>query len=309
VKLEVLIGGLKNPDSKVRLDVARVLGMLDEVRALRALRAHYQAETDPAVREAVAWAGKRLYAAQQAGYSTVGEIFEFFGVNRQIENALDESEEEVMRKMQDTFDADLLRMQQRASRRRAGSALAVGLGGTVIGGMMMGATMMAGTLSAGADAAQTNLSGVRPEIGKQRAPATAPTHADISIWLRRLQSEADPVKREKYIAELIQLNNPMALPHLAAVFVSDPVPKVREAAQRFGKILYWNSVYWDMQQSGWLDEEIERRLAEVKAERKTPSGTTESGAAAQDQPDDAPDVDVSEILRKANEARKRRRGQ
>lgn len=48
--LEVLLKGLDHADAAVRLDVARVLGMLDETRALEPLRRRYEIEPDANVR-------------------------------------------------------------------------------------------------------------------------------------------------------------------------------------------------------------------------------------------------------------------
>jgi len=64
MRLEALLSGLENPQPTVRLDVVRVLGMLDETRSLDTLRARYQNEPDPVVRNAISWAGKRLFQAQ-----------------------------------------------------------------------------------------------------------------------------------------------------------------------------------------------------------------------------------------------------
>lgn len=315
MKLEVLLGGLNNPNAAVRLDVVRVLGMLDETRALDAVRQRYQVETDDTVKGALSWAGKRLFEAQQGGYSTLEELIRHFGIDREIENMPDPSEAEMMRKLQDSFDADLLKMQQRAARRRAGTVLAAGLGGAMLGGATMGFTTAASALSAGAEAASSGMGG-RPQIGTQRTPATAPSNADISIWLRRLREERTPDMRQKAAIELGQLNNPAALPHLAAAFVGDSSPIVREAAQRFGKILYWRAIYWDMEQSGEIEQEIERRARAIGklggaptagAAASPEAGSTAGGGGGSAAGRNEPSQDeIRDILRKADQARKKR---
>jgi len=316
MRLEALLDGLENPQAAVRLDVARVLGMLDETRALDKLRERYPVEPDPAVKEAIAWAGRRLYQAQQAGYSTVDEMFRFFGVDREIEHMPDATEAEMMKKLQDHLDRDLLAMRQRAATRKAGMAAAAALGGMLMGGTSMGMVALSGAMQPGAETASSSME-ARPQIGTRRAPATAPSTAPIDVWVKRLRDAPTPELREQAALELAQLNNPKALPYLAAAFVGDSSPKVQQAAQRHGKVLYWNMVYWEMEQDGSLAEEMARRAAAMGKSIKTP-GTTgggaplTAGAAPTASPKSAPSaepppVDVAEILRKAKEGREARK--
>lgn len=311
MRLAALLSGLENPQPVVRLDVVRVLGMLDETSALDALRARYPDEPDPVVRNAISWAGKRLFQAQQAGYSTIDELCRHFGVDREIEHMPDAAEQALMQKMQNSLDRDLLDMKGRAGRRRVGMAIAAGLGGSLVGGTAVGMSAMAGALMPGAGVASG--AGDRPQIGTSRTPATAPTDADIDVWLRRLREGASPEMREQAAIQLAELNNPKALPHLAAAFVGDTSPKVRQAAQRFGKILYWSTVYWEMEQDGSMAEEMERRAAAIGKEIKVATSAPPDGSpaapddAAQAAPPSAPDVDVSDILRKAKQGRARRK--
>ncbi len=318
MKLEVLLSGLNNPQPAVRLDVVRVLGMLDETRALEPLREQYKGETDPAVREAIAWAGKRLYQAVQAGYTTLDELFRYFRIDREIETMPDVSEEEMMRRMEQQFDTDMRDLKKKQGRRKAGLAIAAGLAGGAVGAGG-GMRLMIDAMGPGADASSSRVG--QGERAVQRTPATLPTNANIDIWVKRLQKAAKPEDRENAIIELQQLNNPRALPHLAQVFVSDEAPKVRQAVQRYGKILYWSAVYWDMEQSGALAEEMQRRAAELGKAIKV---KTEGGTAAPGQMPAIPpgqnasatpnlpqatsqEANVSEILRKAQEGRKRRK--
>jgi hypothetical protein len=313
MKLEVLLGGLENPQPAVRLDVARALGMLDETRALDKLRERFAAEPDPAVRSAIGWAGKRLFQAQQAGYSTLNEVCREFGVDKEIEHTPDVAELEMMDKLERTLQQDLADIKQRGTRTRLGLAVAAGVVGGV--GAGMGALMMGMGPGAGSASAMDG----RPQIGTTRAPATAPADTDITIWVRRLREGSTPEVREQAAIQLAELNNPRALPHLAAAFVDDPSPKVQQAAQRFGKLLYWRSIYWDMEQSGALAEEMVRRAAAtgktIKPNTLGPDPTPISpppGAAAPPQAKTATqetDVDVAEILRKAQEGRARRKSQ
>jgi hypothetical protein len=315
MKLSVLLGGLNNPNPATRLDVVRVLGMLDETRALEPLRERYHTETDGAVRQAITWAGKRLYQAHQAGYSTVDEIFQYFGIDREIENTPDEDEARLMDQMDYHLQRDLEDIRDKGARGRVGWAIGVG---AVAGlGAGLGAMMMQG-----AESASSAMEG-RPQIGMTRTPPTAPTDSDISIWLRRLSESQQEGMREQAIIQLAELNNPRALPHLANTFISDPSPKIRQSAQRFGKILYWRAVYWTMEQDGSLATEMQRRAAalgkKIKADTPPQSG---AGAAPQlgsgseatpasSVPPTAPtsesEVDISEILMRAKEARAKRK--
>ena len=315
MKFEVLLGGLNNPQPAVRLDVVRVLGMLDETRALEAVRQRYQAESDEAVRSTIAWAGKRLYEAQQAGYSTANELFRHFGVDREIENMPDPAEAEMFKKMQDAMDRDLREMQDRAGKRRVGTALAAGVGGALVGGVTLGMAAATGAMMPGAGAVSSSLGG-RPAIGMQRSPATAPSNAPVEVWVKRLREDPVPGRREQAAVELAQLNNPAALPHLAAAFVSDSSPQVRQAAQKFGKILYWSAIYWEMEQDGTLLAEMEKRTQALGKHRaKTATQTSDLPGALPASTAPGPDVtasqevDVSDILRKAKAARDARQNQ
>jgi hypothetical protein len=309
MKFEVLLAGLDNPQPAVRVDVVRVLGMLDEVRALEALRQRYQVETDEAVRSTIAWAGKRLYEAQQAGYSTLNEVFRHFGVDREIENMPDPHEAEMMKKLEDSLDRDLRDMRDRASKRRMGTAIAAGFGGALVGGPTLGMAAAAGAMMPGAASVSSSMGG-RPAIGTQRSPATAPSNAPIEVWVKRLREDPLPGKREQAALELAPLNNPAALPHLAAAFVSDSSPQVRQAAQKFGKSLYWSAIYWEMEQDGTLMAEMEKRLQTLgKSRAKSATQTSDLPGALPASAAPGPDVtatqevDVSDILRKAKAAR------
>lgn len=305
---DVLLSGLTHAQPTARLDAARVLGMLDEVRALPALRERYPEETDPQVKQALAWAGKRLHQAQQAGYSTLDEICRYFRVDQAIETLPDADEQDVLQALQDQFDRDLRDMQRRAARRKAGWALAAGLGGAAAGLSPMRMTFDA--LQPGSDAASSNLGG--PDQTVKRIPATAPTDADITVWLKRLGQARDPADRIQAILELKQLNNPRALPFLARTFLTDDSPDVRQAAQQQGKILYWSAVYWDMERSGELAQEMQRRAAALgktlKPDRHDVTGDAAAPSqAAPGQTAEPDQADIAEILRKAEEGRRKRK--
>lgn len=305
---ETLIAGLSHASAAARLDVVRVLGMVEETRALDALRARYPTEPDETVRRAMAWAGSRLFQAQRNGHTTVDAVCRYFGVDRALENTPDAVEAELLRKLQDQFDRDLLSMQEQQNVRRAGTALAAGLGGAMLGGASLGAMAMAGAMLSGAGSPSSGLEG-RPGGGSARTPATKPSDASIEVWVRRLRESTSPEQRAQAALELAQLNNPRALPHQAAAFLGDTSALVREAAERCGKVLYWSIIYWEMEQSGALAQEMERRaqrLGKSLPRSAVPAPPTAPVVQAGPPVDPAP-LDVGEILRKAQQERDERR--
>ncbi len=301
--LETLLTGLQHPSAAVRLDVIRVLGMVEETLALDRLRVLYPAEPDETVRRAMAWAGSRIHQAEQAGYSTVDALFQHFGVDRAIQNIPDAAEAELLRKLQDQFDRDLLDLQSQQNRRRLGTALAAGLGGTMLGGAAVGMMAAAGTMMGGTDALSSGLGGGQA-AGTSRTPATRPCDTNIAIWARRLRETTAAEQRAHAALELAHLNNPRALPALALAFIGDESASVRETAQRCGKVLYWSVLYWEMEQSGALAAEMERRAQRLG--KLLPREATQPAAPAVP-PADLPPLDVDEILRKAQQEREERK--
>lgn len=299
MNLEDLLNGLKADDATTRLQAARIIGLLDETLALDALAARYCVENVGEVRAAIAWAGKRVQAARQAGYTTLDAIFKHFHIEYEIENQEDEREAELLRKMQLDMDMQLLRER---SGKAGNAALGAAIGGVLMGaqGMMIGA--MAG-LTPGADALSSGLE-ERPQIGKRRVLPTRPGDSDIRLIVRRLLNDPNPDKRRRAAIDLGSIsNNPAALPYLAQAFVEDAVQAVREAAGRAGKLIYWNVIYWEMEQSGEMTREIERRAAARRPAEPPPAQPNEPPAP----PADPPQVNLAEILRKAEEKREKRK--
>jgi hypothetical protein len=301
MRLEVLLGGLEHPEPGTRLQVVRVLGMLDETRALPALRARYAQEPDATVQQAIAWAGQRVFEAEQAGYSTLGAIFRFFNIDRELETVPDEKEQKLLEKLQDSLERDLQDRQLRSGVRNAGLALAAGLGAGMIAGTGVGLTTMASTMMSQMSSASSNMGRASGVV--RRTPATAPSDANIEVWVRRLRTERDSAQRQEACIELAQLNNPRALPHLAAAFVDDPSAAVRDAAQRYGKVLYWASVYWEITQDGSLAEEIQKRAAALG--KNLQADLIEPPAPPAPPPPQG--EDIAEILRRAEQARQQRK--
>lgn len=62
---EQLLDGLKDPNPMMRVWALRVLGMVEEGRALHAILDIYQHDPDTRVREVAQWAGKLIWEAEQ----------------------------------------------------------------------------------------------------------------------------------------------------------------------------------------------------------------------------------------------------
>lgn len=325
MNLQELLNALTSPDAHTRLQTVRMIGMLDETAALDALAARFHVETVSEVKAAIVWAGKRLQEAKKAGYTTLDAIFKQFHIEYEVQNVQDQKEADLLKKMQ--HDAEMQMLRERQS--KAGDmAKGMAIGGLLMGtqGIMMGA--MAG-LTPGAEVLSSGLE-ERPQIGKQRILPTRPGDSDIKMIVRRLQDDLNPDRRRKAAIDLGSIsNNPAALPYLAQAFVEDNDAAVREAAQRAGKLIYWNAIYWQMEQSGAMAQEIQRRQEAMKKPASAPAEpspsqpktshpairriqTQETPAAKPEteppQRPSPPTVNLADILRKAEEKQTKDKG-
>lgn len=317
VNLQELLNRLTSPDAHTRLQTARVIGMLDETAALDALAAAYCAETVSEVKASLGWAGKRVQEAGQTGYTTLDAIFKHFHIDYELQAEQEKNEAELLKKMQHDAEMQLLRERSGKSGNMAAGML---IGGALLGaqGMVMGA--MTG-LTPGAEVLSSGLE-ERPHIGAKRIPPTRPADTDIRMMVRRLQDDPNPDKRRKAAIDLGSVsNNPAALPYLAQAFVGDADTAVREAAQRAGKLIYWNAIYWEMEQSGAIGQELQRRKAAAMppppaqppqtshpAIRRIQPQDTPAGPPPEQKPPAPPQVSLADILRKAEEKREKRKG-
>lgn len=69
---------LRDPDPRVRVETLRILAMVEETRALEAIRWIFQNDPEPGVREVADWAGRLVWAAEQRGHSTQRALEEMF---------------------------------------------------------------------------------------------------------------------------------------------------------------------------------------------------------------------------------------
>ncbi|MBI1277888.1 MAG: hypothetical protein GC179_07150 [Anaerolineaceae bacterium] len=300
--LDNLLNGVQQVDALQRLNAVIVLGTVDEIEAIPTLIEVFKAEREPDVKQALAWAGKRLQEARQSGYSTLEAIFKQFRIDRALAEAEDERERRLMEQMK--FKADMEHIQRQDDNLKqslANTAVSTALFG--ISGFMSG---MGSSSPSGANFISSNLDSNRPQHGAQRIMPTRPSDGDIRVYVRRLREEKDAAKRVGAAQSLSRLvNNPEALPDLAAAFIDDKSDAVKEAAQQAAKEIYWNAVYWEMEQDGRMKAEIERRGG--KADTSSAPQTPAQSEPTPSLPPKPKPADIASILKKAEAQREKRK--
>ncbi len=302
--LENLLNALQHTEALQRLNAVIVLGTVDEVEALSVVVAAFKAEPEADVRQAMAWAGKRLQGAKQAGYSTLDAIFQHFRIERSVIAEADERERRLLEQMK--FKAEMESQQRQQDNIRGAAATSVV--STALFGFTSLMGSMGGASPSGAAFISSNIGEDAPKHGSQRIIPTRPTTADIRIHVRRLRDDADPNKRAAAALNLARVvNNPDALPELAAVFIDDPKPVVKEAAQTAAKEIYWNAVYWEMEQDGRMRAEIERRTGTPASDGQLAPNTLAAQSSAAAAPPKPSSKEISDILKKAEAQRQKRK--
>jgi len=303
VILENLCNRLQHTDPLQRLNAVIVLGTVDEVEALSNVVAAFKVEPEADVRQAMAWSGKRLQAAKQSNYSTLNEIFRHFRIELSVSAETDERERRLLEQMK--FKAEMESQQRQQDGIKGAAATAV-VSTALFGftGMMAG---MGGATPSGAAFISSNIGENGPKLGSQRIMPTRPTEADIRQYVRRLKEDPDPNKRAGAAHNLARVvNNLDALPELATAFIDDPKSTVKEAAQAAAKEIYWNAVYWEMEQDGRMKAEIQKRTGETA--QTTAAGTaTPSQSVPATAPPKPSSKEISDILKKAEAQRQKRK--
>jgi HEAT repeat protein len=292
MNLQQLLDGLRANDPETRLRSAQIIGTLDEVAALETLAAQANAENDARVKEAIYWAGKRVFAAKQSGYSTLEAIIQYFHIDYEFAAPASVDDANMLR-LKHEMEMRALKDEEASARRQAATKLMAGTFLT-LPGLMMSRPMIpqsGDNLNASFDK--------HLNAKKSRAMPTKPSDGAIKILVNRLLNDANNDKRASAAVDLAAVvNNPAALPFLAHTFIKDYTVQVREAAQRSAKLIYWNAIYWEMEQNGTMAAEIEKRRGDPPP---APSQTLAAPPVAPPQPS------VDEILRKAEAARRKRR--
>lgn len=303
------IDRLRAPDAAARLEAARVIGTLDEVAAYDVLSAQFRAEPDAEAKQAMMWAGKRLHTARQAGFSTLEAIIDHFQVTLEIAAPpASGGDEAKLRQIKFEMEVRALREQEKSTGRKTLTNIA---GAAFIGGLP-GLMMMRPTSEPLADENIAASFGLHAAARPQRRKPAPPSDTDIRAFVHRLRTDEKNEKRINAARDLAAVvNNPAALPHLARAFIEDHYLPVQQAAQEAAKLLYWNAIYWEMEQDGAMTAEIERRRAALGLQADADAAGTAgqpsapTPPAAESKPAPAQD-DVGDILRKAEEARRKR---
>lgn len=244
MNLEQLSSALQHQNPKTRRAAASVIGLVEETRLLKELRAQYEQEPDENAQKMMMWAGKRVYSANQRGYNTIDEIFHYFGIDRELAGRQTEEEERILREMNEQLKNEMMKHEQ---------------------GSNQAGTPTAGTLGVGKREGQA----------PTRTPAPRPTQTDVSVWLHKLQTDPAADIRKGCAMELANSNNITALPVMVANYFTEPEEEVKRAIEHYGKILYWGSVYWQMEQDGTLATLMDDRLNEMMAATSFVGNTAE----------------------------------
>lgn len=273
MKTIALINQLKDANPTVRLESTRVLGLVEETQSLHPLRESFRQEDDPAVQEAIDWAGKRIFAAQQRGYTTFDAIFAEFRLYLPPKDTRAAAEESLLRQMDDKFQADLLnqeskRLRSAAIRGAALGALAgddLGLPG-ILGGALLGSTLT------GYSPTGLSTSGAQGS-SNYRIPPKMPSDMQTNVWMRRLREDPSRDKRIQAARELVELNNPSVLPKMAEAYLAETVVEVQKAIEGAAKLLYITEVYWELSQTDLLEKSIERKMIEIQQRGQLPDSS------------------------------------
>lgn len=272
MNFDSLIKQLDNPKPSIRIAALHIFNMVDEVRALDAISARVPMETEPRVEEVLKQVGRNLNKLKREGYDTIEALCQHFNVYSEILSYADIAE---LRRIQD-MSKDKNKVNHAAEK-----AAALILAGNAFGGM-----------------ASSDSLGQMTQDFSRRTRATRSASEDISRWLPRLK-DPNPEERRQALIHIANRNNPLALQYFAQLWVTDSEIPVRETAKRFGKFLYWNMIYAQMEDDGSLAKYMEDYAQQLGIKLPTKFATQE--IKAQNVPT------IGEILQKAENERKKRR--
>ena len=252
--LQDLHNDLNAADHQTRLETVRVIAMVEETHLLAALGKRFKVESEADVREALDRAGRLVAAAKRNGYSTIDEIFRYFGVMRTVQKRSTQEMEQLQRQMDAQLDSDLREIKKdMRGGRIVGGAIAAGFGAALGSSTLAAQGVMPDASSS------SNLGGPRESLSTERTPAPRPSTSNIDIWVMRLTSGNSTEDRVRAAKELATLNNPAALKPIANKFATEASPTGQQGLQEQGKLLYWNMVYFDLEQDGTLEKVMEQR--------------------------------------------------
>jgi len=296
MNLQNLLDGLRAEDAEIRLQSAQILGTVDETAALETLAAQANTEADAKVKEAIYWAGKRVFEAKKSGYSTLEAIIQHFHIHYEFAWPAVNADDANLQRLKHEMEMRALKDEEHSARKIATSKI---MSGTFLS--LPGLMMSRPTLPQAADNVSASFD-KHLHAKKARTMPTRPSDSEIKILVHRLFNDTHNDKRLGAAVDLAAVvNNPAALPYLAQSFIKDYTMQVREAAQHSAKLIYWNAIYWEMEQNGAMAAEIEKRRSTL------PQPQNLSAPAAPTPPPAAPaEPSIDDILRKAELARKKR---
>jgi hypothetical protein len=246
MNLETLIKQLDNPKPSIRIAALHILNMVDEVRALDAISARVPLEMDTQVEEILKQVGRGLNKLKREGYDTIEALCQQFNVYSDVLSHADANEmKEIQRIMSVSTD------------KRKEHDLqddVINTASILITARIMGPTAVMGAMTPAIDMS-SNMGSVAETMQKlaKRTPATRPTEEDFSRWLPALKNP-NPAERRQALIQISNRNNPLALQYFAQVWVTDADASVRDSAKRLGKMLYWNTIYSEMEADGSLNK-------------------------------------------------------
>ncbi|GAB4320014.1 MAG: hypothetical protein Kow00117_09640 [Phototrophicales bacterium] len=245
-----LLNGLRTNNPETRLRAAWTIGMLEETLLLDQLALFYVDETDRQVKRAISEAEQRLRLAISRHYTTLDGLCQHFKIDREIEAMMTAKEADIIRMMEVNLNKG----------NKPNNGLGSVAAAAAIGGMMMGTSGVLAGASTAMSARNIHVND-RPLYNAlaNRDMPVPPTNRDISLQLKILKISPDPKARQQAIFDIIGSQNPAALPYLAEAFYNDTDMQVRETAEKVGKRIYWNALYYTMEQDGSIIEVMRQR--------------------------------------------------
>lgn len=250
MRSEDLLKGLNADNPNIRLRAAWMIGMLEETKVLNELGGYYVSETDKRVKRAISEAGERLQHARSVGYDTIDSICQHFKIDREISSMVSDKEADMIRFMEVNMNKG----------NKPSGGMSGAMVGAAIGGMMLGAGgMLTGAMTAmNAQNIRVSDQPLYNALGNRDMPVT-PTNRDIQTQMKILMESPDAKARQQAIFDTIGTQNPAALPYLATAFYNDTDENVRQTAEKIGKRIYWNAVYFTLEKEGDIIDIMRQR--------------------------------------------------
>jgi hypothetical protein len=289
-----LTKSLENEKPSIRIAALHMLNMVDETRALDAISNRLPMEMDAKVEELLKHVGRNLNKLKREGYDTTTAICQYFNVYSDVLSHADANEfakiqritlqSQDNRKNLDVKDTIVTTAAIAITARFMGPSAALG----AIGQMATQASL------------SSNMGSVAETMEKlaRRTVAIRPTQEDFSRWLPRLK-DPNPEERRQALIQISNRNNPLSLQYFTQVWLMDEDETVRDRAKRLGKMLYWNTVYSQMELDGTLDTIMQEYAAGLGLTLNKKTSTQEIGIAHTQS--------IDEILKAAEERRKKKK--